>query len=260
MGVSYLLTALLTSISPPYIHGALKNQYVQINPSIYVVAWGSQWVGNDPYHTVQLLTDFYSRVQGSDWYRPVMEYCSGAKNCQRGGQHPYDTVTLRGVWYNTDRPAPGSVNHYDIAVEAIIAAHHFGGGVGKDTQIVVLTPPGVGSDGFGTEWCAWHSATESPFGPLPFVYLPYNLDYPNTCGSGWLGSPTDGVTIVAGHELVETITEPFINAGWENRYGQEIGDLCSWRWTGPGAIASRTFGDLNFTVGGYWNLNLRDCH
>ena len=37
----------------------------------------------------------------------------------------------------------------------------------------------------------------------------------------------DGVTMVAGHEYAESVTDPGYPSGWLDRYGAENGDKCS---------------------------------
>lgn len=42
-----------------------------------------------------------------------------------------------------------------------------------------------------------------------------------------MNGPLDGVSIVDGHELAESITDPEINASMDAN-GNEIGDQCAW--------------------------------
>ncbi len=48
--------------------------------------------------------------------------------------------------------------------------------------------------------------------------------------------PTDGITIVGGHEFAETETDIFPSTGWLDGSGSEIGDKCFRRfrlnWSG----------------------------
>ncbi len=54
-------------------------------------------------------------------------------------------------------------------------------------------------------------------------------DAPN-CYMNWVNSGSagtyDGVTMVAGHEYAEPITDPFLDA-WLDQYGAENGDKCN---------------------------------
>jgi hypothetical protein len=72
-----------------------------------------------------------------------------------------------------------------------------------DAQVVVATRSGTCPFGFGCgntsgQYCGWHDATEIA-GGVPFTNLPYQSDSPNC----------DGVTITAGHEYAESITDPY---------------------------------------------------
>ena len=71
-----------------------------------------------------------------------------------------------------------------------------------------------------------------------YVTMPYNPDQ-SGCGADSVSSNLDGVSIVLGHEIAETITDPYANnalnigawAGWITSLtnGEEIGDLCAWQ-------------------------------
>ena len=104
---------------------------------------------------------------------------------------------------------------------------HCGTGGSVNVEIVVATPTGHSTSGFGTQWCAYHGAVSSNPN-ITYTNLPYMSDAGGSCGSGSVtGSALDGVSIVEGHELAESITDPLLNA-WYDANGQENGDLCAW--------------------------------
>jgi uncharacterized protein YbbC (DUF1343 family) len=65
----------------------------------------------------------------------------------------------------------------------------------------------------------------------------------------------DGVTIVLGHELAETQTDPLVGAGWYDGAGSEIADKCAWlnlrnvRFGAPGS----------FPMQPLWSNNMTSC-
>jgi serine protease len=84
--------------------------------------------------------------------------------------------------------------------------------------------------GFGTDWCAYHSATNSGSSLVSYTNLPYIPDAGGNCGANFNSAPKDesgtdeGVTIVEGQEYGDSITDPVPKTGWY----PEIGSLCSW--------------------------------
>lgn len=58
------------------------------------------------------------------------------------------------------------------------------------------------------------------------------------CGANFNGlGPDAGITIVAGHEMAETISDQFPSGGWLDSGGAENGDKCAWIASGQGASA-----------------------
>jgi hypothetical protein len=98
----------------------------------------------------------------------------------------------------------------------------------------------------GCPHCAYHSATSSTVGNVAYTNLPYITDAGASCGANFNGLGRNaGITIVAGHEMGETITDQFPNGGWLDSSGAENGDKCAWISSGQGAAA-----DVPLTNGG----------
>jgi serine protease len=200
-------------------HGGL----VQRAPKIYVVFWG--WK-SDPSGERSYLLNFLNSVGGSPWLQTVAQYGAG------------DGPVLAGTWSDPSS-LPGSPSDDQVQAEAVDAANHFGVGSSVNDQIVVATPTGHSSPGFGTDWCAYHGvvATRSN---LSYTNLPYLTDAGFLCGAYSVNGPLDGVSIVAGHELAEAITDPGLNA-WYDAGGDEIADKCAWQGVANVSLAGRTF-------------------
>jgi hypothetical protein len=99
------------------------------------------------------------------------------------------------------------------------------------------------SSGFGTKYCGWHSYGNTATGKQTFIAI---QDFTSTYYSGCAAqtvSPNanvalDAMASVLIHEIDETITDPFLNAWYDNK-GAENADKCAW-----------TFG-TSTTVSGY---------
>ena len=77
-----------------------------------------------------------------------------------------------------------------------------------------------------------------------------------SCGANFNGlGNTAGVTIVAGHEMAETITDQFPNGGWLDRNGEENGDKCAW----SSATAKEPMGTGSFPVQPLWSNASSGC-
>jgi serine protease len=234
-------------------HGGIGGIGVETHPKVFLVLWGSQWNNNDPSGEAPILEHFYNGVGSSSWLNSVTQYCqgvaSGTVSCSGAGTAAGNpTGIFAGVWADNASTAPSKPRQSQIAAEAVRAAQHFGNTTGSSNasvQYVIATSHGHNSSGFGTQYCAYHSATSSTVGNVAYTNLPYVTDAGASCGANFnrLG-PNAGITIVAGHEMGETITDQFPNGGWLDSSGAENGDKCAWISSGQGAA-----GDINLSTG-----------
>jgi len=137
------------------------------------------------------------------------------------------------------------------------AAQHFGNTTAASNasvQYVIATATGHNSRGFGSQYCAYHSATSSSVGNVAYTNLPYITDAGGNCGANFNGlGPDAGITIVGGHEMAETMTDQFPNGGWLDSGGAENGDKCAWISSGQGAAADITLSTGTFPVQSLWS-------
>jgi hypothetical protein len=209
---------------------------VQVLPKVYLDFWG--WSG-DPQGAEPYVEGFLGGIGGTSWNATVTQYCQevsiGSTGCSPTGQ-PVGNPTgmLVGVWADPST-VPSSPSETQVAEEAASAAAHFG--ITKATpnvQIVVATPTGHSTPGFGSSFCAYHSTVGTSAGTISFTNLPYMPDAGGSCGENAVNSGSagilDGYGIVEGHELAETETDPQPQSGWNEGSGStEIGDLCAWK-------------------------------
>ena len=133
--------------------------------------------------------------------------------------------------------------------------------VGGDNVYLLVTPLGLGSctdttpsscalGGRPGGYCGYHSVTA---GGLLYAVIPYNA-VAGHCQSGGPrpnASSADPALSTVGHELAETITDPF-GDGWATAAGKEIADVCLTHY-GP-ALGGRGRRRYNETIDGdhYW--------
>ena len=243
-------------------HGGTGGIGVETAPKIYLVLWGSQWNNNDPSGEETILQQFYTGVGGSSWLNSVTQYCQGVPSgtvfCNgagtAAGNHP---GMLAGVWADNASAAPGHPKQSQLAAEAVRAAHHFGNTTAASNasvQYVIATATRNSSSGFGTRYCAYHSATSSTVGNVAYTNLPYITDAGASCGANFNGlGAKAGITIVGGHELAETVSDQFPSTGWTDSGGAENGDKCAWISSGQGAPADVTLTTGIFPVQSLWS-------
>lgn len=197
---------------------------VQVATKIYVVFWGKSWstVG-DPEKVSPTLLGFYRAIGGHGWIESQTQYT------ERDGRHAGNpAVMLAGSYVDSLSNPAKDPSDASIGVEAARAARHFKDYSGNASYIVAM-PSRISPSGFGSEYCAWHSSEQAGGGTIAFTSLPYTPDQGSHCGAGSVNKPgtLDGVTIIAGVEEAETITDPQLSSGWNSLAG-ETGDLCRW--------------------------------
>ena len=232
------------------ITGPLTNHGgpVQTSPQVYVVFW--DWT-SDPEGEMPYLDNFLSTIGNSPWLETVNQYDGSGSTTGAG----YDPV-LAGTWSDA-KAIPNHPSNKQVEEEAARAATHFHLNGSVDDQVVVATPTGHSSPGFPSQFCAYHSPITSVSGNMVYTNLPYQTDAGGSCGendenSGANGT-LDGISIVEGHELAESITDPELNA-WFDASGNEVADKCEWY-----DVSDITTSKGTFAVQPLWSNALNEC-
>jgi serine protease len=264
---------------PAPVNMAYFGGHVQVTPKIYLVLWGWGQPGafdhttpgmpaNDPDGAAARMTAFIKAMGGTAWAGSQTQYYETVDGQNVHIQNP--TNVFGGVWYDDTDPIHDNVSGLELAQEAQRAVAHFGITDLQNSQVVVAQPQRYNEAGFnsGAGYCAWHDFTQPQFYPgvqpgISFTNMPYVLNSGAGCGqnsvnggfyAGWL----DGFTIVMGHEIEETITDPGaedvidgVNLGaWYDYAAYENGDKCAWvGYTEGIAPASTVPGGLNNITG-----------
>lgn len=232
---------------------------------VYLVFYGSQWgtqgtdsngnvtLSGDPSGEAPYLQELMKGLgTGNELWSGVMtQYCegvaAGSQSCPASSTSHVAYPTggaLAGVWVDESTSSPSAASGHQLGTEAVNAAAHFGNttaAANRDAQYVIISPHGTNPDGWRTNgFCAWHDyngdstlsggPVSSPYGDVAFTNLPYITDAGASCGQDFVnGNGTlDGVSIVAGHEYAETITDQNPAGGWIDSAGNENGDKCAW--------------------------------
>ena len=225
------------NVSDTYSNKYLYNQrngVVQTSPRVDLIFWGPTWATStgDPYSIKNRLYYFYRGLANTSYGDVLTQYQTGCTpgtwNCS-GAHAGNPSNPFRGWWKDT-RSVPTTPTQSQMAYEARRAAAHFGD-YSYNAQYVIALPHGHADDDFvskGGDACAWHFWTKTNEKWISYTSLPYMTDS-SRCYMNWVhktGGRLDGVTMVAGHEYAESVTDP-IGGGWLDSDGEENGDKCS---------------------------------
>ena len=171
------------------------------------------------------------------------------------------TSQLGGVWMDNN-PVPRYPSDALVAEQALESITQFG--YDRNGSYVVATPHGRSTQGFG-QFCAYHgtayfSTYTSSDSPVSYTNFPYTPDVGRDCGANFIKPPRgergidEGVTILAGHEEAESVTDPIPWTGWADQNQNEIGDDCQWL-----NIANDRFGNYSFTMQPLFSIATGTC-
>ena len=270
---------------PMPVNMAYFGGHVQVHPKIYLVYWGWGEPGafdhtsigqpaSDPDGVGLLMQNFIAAIGGTKWANIQTQYYQNNYNGQftnigDPGQQ------LAGVWHDDVTPIHDNLSPLELAQEAARGALHFQLTDLANSNVVVATPQKYNDAGFNqNNYCAWHDFTTSISYPgvtpnMSFTNMPYILNAGGGCGQDFVNpAPAgdhDGVTIVLGHEIEETVTDPGAeaqtgqvqNGAWFDYQGWETGDKCAWVGDGlaiPGSPFNLTGNDgRTYPVQALWS-------
>ena len=249
--------------------------HVQVTPKIYLVfyGWGDQGAFNgtcaartahdpvpcDPDGAGQRMLSFVRQLGGTAWAGTQTQYYETVKGANGASVNKYITNPanqLKGVWFDNTSPIDAQMTYTEIAQEAARAVQHFHATDLLNSQFVIAQPqnfsdPKASSVGY----CAWHDYTQPGIeggiynGITPgisFTNMPYVLNQGSSCGENSVNAGSagtlDGESIVLGHEIEETVTDPGAEdpgpggaslGAWYDVNQYETGDKCAWVGTDP---------------------------
>ena len=200
-------------------------------PKMYLIFWGYKSAG-DPDAVKALMINYAKSIGGSGYNNIYTQYYGPGTVYIKNPAGQYG-----GSWSDNTNAVPLHPTDAQVAQEALNGIAHFTAKhpYNINGSYVVLTPHGHSSSGFGTQWCAYHSATSYNGKLVSYTNMPYTPDAGQSCGANIISPPGDesgvdeGMTIVEGHEYGESVTDPNPPQGWYNGQYGEIGDICAWQ-------------------------------
>jgi serine protease len=248
----------------------------------------------DPDGAGKYMADFLQQVGGTAWAGVQTQYFQTTSS---GGQQNITNPAeqLAGIWVDDTNAntlpqtnlnnAAGSTNTLTVlGQEAQRAVAHFGVTDLNDANIVIVQPPGLSDpNALSQGYCAFHDYTwpgvESNVyngvqQGISYSNIPYQLAINsggvNVCGENAVNTDArgklDGSSIVLGHEMEETVTDPGAEdvvgsapthlGGWYDTVdANENGDKCAWvgenplTLQGPPLPVYGALGDINGNAG-----------
>jgi serine protease len=211
---------------------------------------GTQWAGEQ--------TQYYQTDTGASG-KTFQEHITNARD-QLGGIWVDDANSITGLPKTSSSNPHGPTNTYtDLALEAQRAVKHFHITNLADSNIVIAQPANYSDpNALSTGYCAFHDYTQPGIESgwydgikpgIAYTNMPYALSINssgvNVCGENAVNpgaqGKLDGYSIVLGHEIEETVTDPgaeeIIGSGLNAKYlggwydaadANENGDKCAW--------------------------------
>lgn len=240
----YALSRSASRVSPFITYVPYAGGPVILAPKFYLTFWGYKKAG-DPDKVEPLLIAYTKNMGGSPHNNIEVQYYEGTSGTKTYIANP--ASQFGGSW-DDNSAIPSKPTDPQVAAEAVKAVKHFG--YDPNGVYVVATAHKHSESGFGPHWCAYHSLTSYSSMPVPYDNIPYVPDATKQCGANIIKPPSgetgtdEGVTIMAGHEYGEVITDPhpYTNSAWIGPAG-EIGDVCAWH-----NIANETFASESYTA------------
>jgi hypothetical protein len=222
----------------------------------------------DPDGAGKYMADFVDQLGGTPWAGVQTQYFqTDSAGNQQNIQNPANQ--LGGIWVDDANPntlpktslsnGAGPTNTETVlAQEADRAVAHFGITDLNNAQIAIVQPPGLSDpNALSQGYCAFHDYTQPGVegnifnGVTPgiaFDNIPYQLAInsggSNVCGQNAVNSGAagklDGFSIVFGHEIEETVTDPgaeetvgassptYLGGWYDTVDANENGDKCAW--------------------------------
>jgi len=201
---------------------------------VKAVFWGTSWA-NYSGDKITGLGSFYSGVGGSSYIGTNTEYTGSNGAISRD-------VSYGGSVVDTSA-APSRAPSTSAILNAV--ARNISNPVANG-YYPVYTDTRRGSAGY----CAWHSWGTIGGVAVQFAFF-FNLDGDSGCDPGDPATThsqgLEALANVTGHELSEAITDPHLNA-WYDNGGAENSDKCAWTFHAPVVL-----GSSSWKVQGNWS-------
>ena len=231
-------------------HGGPLIGTVGSAPVVAYYIWYGNWSGNS---AVSILTDLAQNIAPSPYFNINTTYYNGSNAAV------VNSVTYGGS--TTDNYSRGT-SLSDSAIQGVVSDAITSGRLPRNTAGVyfVLTSQDVtASSGFCTQYCGWHTHGSISGSDIKYSFVGNAARCPSACSAqnvgpnGNLGA--DAMASIIAHELEEAVTDPDLNAWYDNR-GQENADKCAWTFGSTysvnGALANMRLGNRDYLIQQNW--------
>jgi hypothetical protein len=221
--------------------------------NIYYI-WYGNWTGNT---APTILTDLAQNLTNSPRYGINTTYSTSGT----GGKTIVNAVSYKGA-INVNYSFGTALS--DASIKSIVANAITSGSLPKDANGVyfVLTSSDVNAtSGFCTQYCGWHNHATISGADIKYAFIGNpSSQCPSSCGVESLSpNGNGGADAMANsliHELDEAVTDPDLNAWYDNR-GYENADKCAWTYgttyvAANGATANMKLGARDFLIQRNW--------
>ena len=245
--------------------------FIEHTGALYLILWGFG-AGGDPNNEIPYIESFVQGSEPTSWLNTTTQYYDTVTGSKRypclSSSCGNTKAFLAGVWNDNTDPLPANPISSDAETDEANAGRTHFNDWSKQDMFVVVYPSGHWPDGFvetGGGDCAWHGDSWYYNGTAwqaePYISLPYMSDAGYECGENDVNAGSagtlDGASIVFGHEIAETITDPvyFGASGWYDVNDEEIADKCA--WNGNEFDLSTAYG--SFAVQQLWSNKVKSC-
>lgn len=186
------------------------------------------------------LQQFFGDVGGSTLYGIASQYYQSTPT---GNQNILNLASVGGTWTDTTAYPSSSLQDSDVQNEVTkaIKANNWPTGIGDEYFVYLAKGENecMGSSCSFSTYCAYHGEFASGSSTVLYAAMPYAGTDLSGCGiqtgAGTPNGPdTDAEISIASHELMETVTDPLLNA-WYDSTGAEIGDKCAYTYGSTGS-------------------------
>lgn len=215
------------------------------------------WYGTWNATAKSILTTYAQFTGGSPYFNINTTYWSGTTTSKH-----FVTNAVHYVTSTTDNYSLGK-SLSDASIRTIVTNHINNGSLPSDTNAVyfVLTASDVNeTSGFCTQYCGWHTHASINARDIKYAFVGNAARCLNACAAQSTGPNGDAggdasASIVA-HELEEAVSDPDLNA-WFDNSGEENADKCAWTFgttqrASNGAAFNMTLGGKNFLIQRNW--------
>ncbi len=215
------------------------------------------WYGNWSTGAQNILTNLASSIGGSPYFNINTTYYS-----TNTGSKKFVTNAVHYAGATSDNYSHGTALS-DSGVKAVVSSAITTGQLPKDANALylVLTSADVNeTSGFCTQYCGWHTHGTISSSDIKYAFIGNPARCPSACSNG-TAPPNgdvgaDGAASIIAHELEEAVSDPDLNAWYDNR-GYENADKCAWTFgatytTSNGGVANMKLGSDDYLIQRNW--------